>query len=346
VNRRALVWTGLALFLAIVLCASVHFWGVLYTPPEPRPGITALRPPHEVSALALRDDLLWAGGRDGVVALDVETGAVVRALEADLPLRYVRALVVDGDGALWIGHVGGLTRWDGAAFRTWTTADGLPDDRVNALRIDRDGMLWVGTWGGAAVLRDDAFEVLTVRDGLAADMVNVIFQDDGGGMWFGSAVAPRGGVAIRSDGEWQRFTPAEGLPHANVSSIAQGRDGIVRVGTGLLDRGGAARFSRAGGRWVLDGVRTSEEGLAGEKVRSIFQDSLGGWWIGSEYDGVLWEDGDTRLVLTDYDGLSSPEVKVFLEAPRGILWLGTRDGVTRIDLAAFVRAATGPAEAP
>jgi len=333
VNRQVLAVVVLAVFTLAVLLGAARLWGVLYPPAQPRLGIVAIRPPHEVSALALQDPLLWAGGRDGVVALDAMSGAVVESLEPQDALRYVRALVVDADGALWIGHVGGLTRWDGTTFRTWTTADGLPDDRVNALLIDRDGYLWVGTWGGAALLRDGGFEVLTEGDGLAADMVNVLFQDDEGGMWFGSGVAPRGGLAIRRDGTWRRFTPVEGLPHANVSCITQGRDGAVWVGTGLLDRGGAARFSRLGERWVLDRVRTREDGLAGEKVRSIFQDSRGAWWIGSEYDGVLWENGDTHTVLTDYDGLSSSEVKAFVESSDGILWLGTRDGVTRVDLA-------------
>jgi ligand-binding sensor domain-containing protein len=334
--RQALVAVGLLLFVAGVLVGAVRLWGTLYTAPTPRSGFTVIRPPHEVSALALQGQVLWAGGRDGVVGLDRESGAVVQVLEPETPLRYVRALAIDGDGALWIGHVGGLTRWDGSTFRTWTAADGLPDDRVNALLVDGEGTLWVGTWGGAAALREGAFEVLAQAGGLAADMVNVLFQDDRGGMWFGSAVAPRGGLAIRTDGTWQRFTPAEGLPHPNVSSIAQGRDGAVWVGTGLLDRGGAARFTRTPTGWVLDRVRTREDGLAGEKVRSIYQDSRGAWWLGSEYDGVLWENGDASLVLTDYDGLSSPEVKVFLEDPEGILWLGTRDGVTRIDLAAMV----------
>lgn len=300
--------------------------------PAPLPGLQVLRPPHEVSALAVRGDRLYAGGREGVFEIERRSGRVLRRLEAPRPLRYVRALAVDGAGVLWIGSGEGLWGWDGAAgWREVRAGQGLPDDRVNVLEVDRQGRLWAGTWGGAAVLEGERWSVLRKSDGLADDMVNVLLQDDGGGLWFGSYTAPRGGLSHRApDGRWSRWTVAEGLPHNNVNGLFQDRDGAVWACTGFLDRGGACRFVRRQGRWTLDRVLTVREGLAGAKSRSLFQDDHGVYWFGSEYDGTARMDGAYHRVLTRDDGFSGNEVKSILQDGDGVLWFATEDGVTRL----------------
>jgi ligand-binding sensor domain-containing protein len=321
----ALVSVGVAAFVAVG--QVINSW---QSPPNPLPGWQIIRPPHWVSALAEQGDVVWAGGRDGVFALDRSTGVLVEELALDVPLRYVRALLVDEAGVLWVGHHAGLTRYDSSASRTYTEEDGLPDNRVNALLRDRDGRLWVGTWGGAAVLDGERWQVLTANDGLADNMVNAMLQDHQGGMWFGSYVAPHGGISYLSGEEWSYFTTENGLPHNNVTSLLEDRDGSVWAGTGLLDRGGACRFTRTATGWTITQVYRREEGLAGEKVRSIFQESAGVFWFGSEYDGVARFDGDCWRVLTRADGLAAPEVMAILQDAEGDLWLGTADGLTRI----------------
>lgn len=74
-----------------------------------------------------------------------------------------------------------------------------------------------------------------------------------------------------------------------------------------------------------------QHGLAGDKVRTIFEDSRGRLWFGSEYDGVA-VFGDTRLaVIGEGDGLAGPEVKAIVEYPANTFWLGTNGGLTRIE---------------
>ena len=53
------------------------------------------------------------------------------------------------------------------------------------------------------------------------------------------------------------------------------------IGTGWARHGGLC-FWRGG----LAGVWGRAEGLAGERVRSLYRDRVGRYWIGSEYDGV------------------------------------------------------------
>lgn len=298
-------------------------------------GWQIIRPPHVVLALAIQEDTVWAGGKDGVYGLDRHSGAIITELECGYPLTYVKALLVSNSDVLWVGHQGGLTCYDGGSCRTYTQEDGLLDNRINGLLQDCDGRLWVGTWGGAAVLQDGGWHVITSADGLANDMVNVMLQDQEGGMWFGSYVAPRGGISYLKDEKWQLFSTDNGLPHNNITALLEDETGRIWAGTGLLDRGGAVQLASAETGWAIQQVLTRHDGLAGNKVRSIFQDSDGVLWFGSEYDGLARSDGTRWSVLTENDGLSHPEVMCMLQDVDGTLWIGTLDGITRVDASAL-----------
>ena len=328
---RGSQWRSLLGVIAVVvgLAALGQTLGASPTDqPDPLPGWQVVRPPREVSALAVQGDIVWAGGRDGVVAVD-STGQVRLALDCDRPLEYVKALLVDANGVLWIGHLNGLSRYDGAGCHTFTTDDGLPDNRVNALAVDHQGRLWAGTSAGAATL-DAPRAVVRVADGLLDGMVNVLLVDRDGGQWFGSYVAPRGGLSYFKDGTWQYFTVETGLPHTNIASLLQARDGAIWVGTGFYDRGGAVVLVPDGDRWRISRTLLPSDGLAGAKVRSIFQDDRGRYWLGSEYGGMMVLGEAGSAVFTTHDGLAQAEVKAMVQTPDGAVWLASADGLTRL----------------
>ena len=154
----------------------------------------------------------------------------------------------------------------------------------------------------------ESWHAITSSDGLLTDMVNTMFQDSTGGMWFGSYVAPQGGISYLKDGKWQLFSTDNGLPHNDITSLIEDDSGNIWAGTGFLYRGGAVKFVSTENGWVIQQVLTKSDGLAGDKVRSIFQDKDGVMWFGSEYDGLArWQNGRWR-VLTEKDGLPHYEV--------------------------------------
>lgn len=65
-----------------------------------------------------------------------------------LPHAIATAVAQDGQGFLWVGSFGGLSRWDGYRFRTYQ-ADQSPgallDNYVQTLHGDAQGRLWIGT---------------------------------------------------------------------------------------------------------------------------------------------------------------------------------------------------------
>lgn len=289
-------------------------------------GYAIVRPPHEVSALALGDDIVWAGGTGGLYAIDRATASTL-SLPPDAPtFRRVKDLLVDAEGRLWIAHRDGLTSLHDGAWQSWTAADGLLPGPALSLCLDRDGRLWVGGETGVAVRNGAGWRQITTADGLGAPEADVIFQDGAGAMWFGSASPTRGGLSRLDGDSWAFYTSADGLTHDSVNAMIEARDGTLWIATGFADRGGATRL--ADGEW--SGL-TRQDGLVGEKVRTVFQDHDGRLWFGSEYDGLAIHDGATWRILTPEDGLSGWEVKEIVQDRDGTYWLGTEDGVTRIE---------------
>ncbi|MEH6824158.1 MAG: two-component regulator propeller domain-containing protein [Motiliproteus sp.] len=107
--------------------------------------------------------------------------------------NYVVAITVDDLGRVWVGTWGaGLSRYDGKAWVTFTTADGLPANHVFMAEYDQQG-LWIGTSHGMSLLDADGQVVrtFTTEDGLYANSVFSMARDQSGAFWVGSF----GGIA-------------------------------------------------------------------------------------------------------------------------------------------------------
>ena len=70
-----------------------------------------------------------------------------------LPQSQVTSLTQDDDGYLWIGTLGGLARFNGKDFFTYSTENGLHNNRVTSIGfIEKD--LWIGHEGGISLIQN------------------------------------------------------------------------------------------------------------------------------------------------------------------------------------------------
>jgi hypothetical protein len=60
-----------------------------------------------------------------------------------LPSNTIYAVTMDQQGVLWIGSDAGVTRFDGAHIRNFTTDDGLPSNDVFKLFCDSKNRIWI-----------------------------------------------------------------------------------------------------------------------------------------------------------------------------------------------------------
>ena len=296
-------------------------------PPEVEPTVwEIIRPPSDVTSMVDAGEIVWVGGKDGVIGINKTSHQQVE-FPCEQRLTYTRNMLWE-DGVLWIGHDRGLTRWTEDGWYMYTEDDGMVTDRVNWVMRDDAGTLWTGTWHGAYFNDGSGWGRITTEDGLINDNVYTISQHSGGSIWFGSYTTPEGGISVLDDGDWQHFSTGNGLVHNNIVQFYEDTDGSMWASTGLMTVGGGTRFQHEGGVWGIADTLTSEDGIPEGKVRSIFRDAEGVLWVGTEDKGMALIDDNGIRVITVDDGLSHDEVKVYLEDGLGYLWLGTRDGIT------------------
>ncbi|MBC8229842.1 SpoIIE family protein phosphatase, partial [bacterium] len=275
--------------------------------------------------------------------------------------NWVRSIYQDGEGYLWFGTNGGVSRYDGQHFTTFTTKDGLASNNVWSMLKDREGYFWFGTRGGGVSRYDGQnFASYTSQDGLRSNQTPLILQDSEDHLWFGTA----GGGVSRYDGQhFTTFTTQNGLASNRVLSMLKDRDGCLWFGTeggvsrydgqhfttfttqnGLADNGVRSIFQdREGHLWFgtgsgvsrYDGMTfttfTREDGLADNYVWSIWQDSEDYLWFGTFGGGVSRYDGMTFTTFTTEDGLAGNVVLSIWQDSEGYLWFGTEGGVSRYD---------------
>ncbi len=99
-----------------------------------------------------RDGYLWFGANSGGISrFDGETFISFTGQDVDALARSaVSAIHQDREGNLWFSSDLGAIRYDGEAFTTFTTEDGLVDNNVLAIVQDRESYLWFGTQRGVS----------------------------------------------------------------------------------------------------------------------------------------------------------------------------------------------------
>jgi signal transduction histidine kinase len=135
----------------------------------------------------------------------------------------------DREGHLWFGtRGGGVSRYDGQDFTTFTTKNGLAHNAVLSILEDQEGHLWFGTIGGVSRYDGEEFTTFTTKNGLAHNNLRSMLEDREGHLWFGTD----GGVASRYDGQvFQTLTHQDGLTGQSVRSILQDQEGTIWFAT-------------------------------------------------------------------------------------------------------------------
>ncbi|MSP12026.1 MAG: hypothetical protein EXR62_03610 [Chloroflexi bacterium] len=174
---------------------------------------------NDVRALDSGNNQLWIGTFGG--GLSVFTPAsglwITYTVANGLGSANVASLAHDGT-VRWIGlapddtHPGGLSRFDGATWQTFTAAPaGLVDNHVNAVAVDHNGQVWAGTDAGASVWNGTAWRTYTAANtggGLGADRISGIAVAADNTIWF----ATRGGGASSFNGTtWVSYKTANHL---------------------------------------------------------------------------------------------------------------------------------------
>ena len=82
---------------------------------------------------------------------------VTYSTEEGLPQSQGTSFAQGNKGYLWVGTLGGLAKFGGTKFNTYSTNHGLLNNRITTLEFF-DGKLWVGHDGGISYSVLDTFK--------------------------------------------------------------------------------------------------------------------------------------------------------------------------------------------
>ena len=151
---------------------------------------------------------------------------------------YVKAIVQDSNGFIWVGTKNGLDRYDGISVRTFCCRDdkvARGNNNISAIYEDLERNLWVGTDRGVYIFdpRTEKFSILDVESphGVTPeDWVQTIQGDNAGNIWI---LVPNQGVFKYYGGkiEYYSVTNHNGDKEKIPLSLLVTSTGTIIVGT-------------------------------------------------------------------------------------------------------------------
>jgi signal transduction histidine kinase/ligand-binding sensor domain-containing protein len=269
----------------------------------------------------------------------------------------VTGITQDAHGYMWFAATG-LHRYDGYQFTSYfhnpSNPGSLVTNRLESVYTDRNGIIWVGTFGAGLDRFDPATEIFTHFTNKANDSTTLsnnycteILEDLEGFIWVGTndglnRLDQKTGKFIRYQ---QKANDTTSLSNNQVRALYEDRQGTIWVGTGdgtLPGEGGLNRLDKKSGTFTRYMHNPKDiYSLIDNKVRAIYEDSRGNFWVGTYGDGLHTMDRTKGIFFRQlYDPahpekLSRPYLKrrrtmdgvTFIhEDITGIIWIGSNEG--------------------
>lgn len=275
-----------------------------------------------------------------------------------LPDELITSLAADHQGKMWIGSHNGLVCWSGEKNgRQEISEVNKPIDIASILQ-DRHKNIWVGTTEGIYRYSNSKWARFNASQGLLSDNILNILEDQEGSIWFCTSE----GLCRLRDVHLLTYTIQEGLVNNALTSILEGVDNslfflsaagggsVVRMKSGSLIKipnsppVGPAYLAQDGSIWTS--LSGSLSRFKNDKfIKYSTSSGLPNVWI-----SAITEDSASLIIYLDRIGVrrffngrvepfrladgkeysSIDYVSSFFRSSDGILWIGTSNGLVKI----------------
>lgn len=264
--------------------------------------------------------LLFAGITGGASSFAQRYPFYNLNIENGLVQSQALNLVQDQQGHLWIGTLGGLSRFDGKTFTNYTVRNGLLTNQVNTLAIDSAGLIWIGSPRGLSSFDGKQFHHYQLQP--AESRQSSVYR-----------VAAGTGNTIYCKSGRQLYRIAKGstsrvvLPDASeevTSFCTRGSQLDVATFKGMI-------YHWDGKGWDSTRFPGTE---ATEKVfiRLLLRDRKNRLWM-SGTDGLYVQEGRQirQFRASGYPDFVFPPLTSAAEDKEGNIWLGASSGAIRVN---------------
>ena len=221
--------------------------------------------------------------------------------------QHITGITQDKQGYMWLATRIGLYRYDGYNFVTYknnpSNLNSLASNWLECVYADSSGMIWIGTYGAGLDQLDPSTDVFTHfrhnsnnPKSLSSDIITSVLQDHMGTLWVGTY---DGGLnqfdykTINFNRYLHRANDPASLSSNQVRALYEDRQGTLWIGTGnpyyegKSEEGGLNRLVKKTGKFISYLHDANDlHSLMNNKVRAIFEDRKGNFWIGTAGDGL------------------------------------------------------------
>ncbi len=243
---------------------------------------------------------------NGLNVYDEKNDTFTRVLgnEKDLPSQYIYSIEEGPNGHIWIGTEKGLCRYDYETdkFITYKKEayqnNTLVYDNIFCLFKDNSGLMWIGTYSGVSIFNPNSsfihFKSEMEDDTINSNLIQGIYEDQDGTFWIGSNES---GVNILNENSVKYLnTKNSDLLNDSIRDITGLKNNIylgTNEGLSVLTKN-----DKKGEDYTITNY-TEENGLPSNKVRSLYVDSKGYVWIGTN-KGIATLDPNNNIIDISY----------------------------------------------
>lgn len=350
-DSRGFIWFG-------TMFGLIRYDGVSFKTYRHNPADTnSISNDDVVSIFEDKDGFLWIGTYfGGLNRLDRNSGEFKRYLYTPnehncISSNTVWKIIQDKSGTLWFGtEGGGLCKLENGTFTRYkhdsTNQASIGSSNVYSLTEDDDGNIWAGTGMGGLNKLDTKTGLFTrykrSKDDSAAisgNFIRSLYKDSLGNIWAGTLNRGLNKYDKKSGRFFQYFNNSNDGDTASLSknsifSIIEDRNDTDRLfistGSGFYSFAKpSGEFSRI---WIYDSTNAKPESII-----SSIMDNSGVIWASTYFDGLHKIFRNNEKFFSYLPGelngkyLSNPKVTSFYQDENGNLWIGTANGLNKLD---------------